>query len=82
MLYERPHIKINFQEGPIQEVGVNGCQLVDVLQLALDELSQLNERFPCSENVETIRHLNGALSIQAKRTADRIDRGVEGYQKA
>ena len=79
MLYERPHIRINFQEGPISQVGVNGCQLMDVLGLALDELNQLDARFPCRENSLTRTRLEEALHWQEHRTKDRKDRGVEGH---
>ncbi|WP_375180554.1 hypothetical protein [Enterococcus rotai] len=75
------NIDIKWQEGPVKEVGVNGVQIVDVLQVAKDRLEDLNKEFPCRENAVTITKLDEAIMWQNKRTADREARGVEGLNK-
>lgn len=71
-------ISFNIQRGPIKEVGLNGCQLVTLIQAALVMLEKLNEKFPCVENQETIDHLEEAINWQNLRTKNREARCVEG----
>lgn len=66
------------QDGPIKEVGVNGCQVTDVLEYITEVYKSLNKEFPCRENSLTITYLEEALVMQAARTKDRIERKVEG----
>ncbi len=70
------------QNGPVKEVGVNGCQLTDVIEVAKMMLEELNKKFPCSENDSTLAYLDAALTCQGLRTMDRELRGVEGFSKA
>lgn len=73
---------IRFQDGAIKEVGeVNGCQVEDVLNVALARLNQLNNIKPCRENAIAITKLEESLMWLDKRTIDRIVRGVEGTNK-
>ncbi len=81
MRYTEPYIEIDFQEGQIQEVGKNGCQLPDVVELCLRELLALDNRFPCRENALVRTKLEEALHWLEHRTRNRVLRGVEGYQK-
>jgi hypothetical protein len=75
-------ISFTIQNGPIKEVGKNGCQVVDVIAVAKRILEELNKKFPCRENSMTITHLDEALMWQEKRTKDRETRQVEGLSKA
>ncbi|MBC1935192.1 hypothetical protein HCA69_02355 [Listeria grandensis] len=75
------HVLIKWQEGPVQEVGVNGAQVTHVLELVLEHLKGLNQQFPCRENAVTITKLEEAIMWQDKRTNDRIKRGVEGVNQ-
>jgi len=66
------------QSDPIGEVGINGCQAVDILEYVKYLFESLNEAFPCNENEQTIAHLTQALDWQKARTLDRENRQVEG----
>jgi hypothetical protein len=73
---------VNFQNGPIQEVGVNGCQNEDLIAIVIDRLRSFQDGpFPCRENAIAITKLEETLHWLNHRTADRQARGVEGrYQ--
>ena len=79
---DKNSLSFTLQNGPIKEVGVNGCQVTDVIAVAKHIIEKLNEKFPCEENVKTIMHLNGALVEQFNRTKNREVRGVEGTSQA
>ena len=76
-----PKLSFTIQSDPIGEVGVNGCQVVDMLEYTKCLFESLNEMFPCMENRETISNIQRALDWQDKRTKDRIKRKVEGENK-
>ena len=69
------------QLGPIGEVGVNGCQIDDVIVFARKFISNLNKEFPCRENYTVIRKLEEAEMWLQRRKEDREERGVEGFSK-
>jgi len=71
-------ITFKIQNGPIKEVGVNGCQVDTLIWTALQMIEGLNKDFPCEENKEAIRDLDSALSWLTKRRRDREERDVEG----
>lgn len=75
-------VSFRIQNGPIKEVGVNGCQVTDIIATATHMIAELNKKFPCEENISTLHHLNKALKFQADRTKNREARGVEGLSKA
>jgi hypothetical protein len=75
-------VSFTLQNGPIKEVGKNGCQVTDMIAVAKHIIEKLNEKFPCRENQMTITKLDEALMWQTKRTTDRQNRGVEGISKA
>lgn len=79
MKYSRPHIEIEFQHGPIGEVGDNGCQLRDVVNVCLDELKRVDAELPSRENALVKTKLEEALHWIDHRTSDRVARGVEGH---
>lgn len=72
---------IDFQNGPIKEVGINGVQNEHLLAILIHRTKILNERFPCDENVLAIRHMKAAIKEFQSRTANRVERGVEGENK-
>lgn len=75
-------IDIKFQQGPIGEVGVNGCQVDDVIAFAMARLMDLNQgEFRCRQNDMAVQKLKGALIWLERRKKDRIQRGVEGTKK-
>lgn len=77
-----PIVSFQIQSDPIGEVGVNGCQATDMLEYVKCLFESLNEAFPCDENSLTLGHIESALEYQAKRTADRESRKVEGKNEA
>jgi len=80
--HEENSITFNIQKGPIKEVGLNGCQVSDLIAVAQNIITGLNQNFPCEENEHVIKNLETALTWSDKRTKNRESRGVEGYNKA
>ncbi len=82
MKYKLEHIEVTFQEGPMKEVGHNGCQLPDLVALCITELNRVDAEFPCRENALVRTKLEEAVHWLEHRTRDRVARGVEGFRKA
>lgn len=80
--YQGFHYEIHFQQGPVGEVGVNGCQNEDIINVLLHRMNQLQKAFPCRENALAITKLEEALLWLQRRTALRVAQGVEGQNKA
>lgn len=74
-------IGFRIQNGPIKEVGVNGCQVDLLIEAARMIIEGLNEQYPCVENSRALQHLMSALGALHKRKEDRESRGVEGFNK-
>jgi len=79
--HDKNSVSFTIQNGPIKEVGKNGCQLTDMIAVAKHMLQRPQDKFPCRENAMTITKLDEALMWQEKRTQDRETRGVEGLGK-
>lgn len=77
----KTRLDIQFQNGPVQEFGVNGVQLTQVLKIALARYKMLNKSFPCRENSLVITKLQEAILWDEERTAKRTTQGVEGYDR-
>lgn len=80
--YTGKHYAIMFQKGPVKEVGDNGCQNEDILEVLLHRMNCLNKAFPCRENSLVITKLEEALLWLQRRTALRTSQGVEGRNLA
>lgn len=78
---DKNSLSFTIQNGPIKEVGKNGCQVVDIIAVAKTIIEKLNQKFPCRENSVTLTKLDEALMWQEKRTKDRLSREVEGTSK-
>ena len=78
---EGKKITFNIQDGPIREVGSNGCQIETLGMVWLEILKGLNKNYPCRENSLTITKIEEALMWQEARTKDKTNRKVEGYNK-
>ena len=76
-----PIISFTIQSDPIKEVGVNGCQALDMLEYVKCLFQSLNDAFPCRENALTITKIEEAIHWQDARTKDRVKRNVEGENK-
>jgi len=79
--HEENSIKFTLQNGPIKEKGVNGCQVDTMIDFARQIIAGLNQKFPCRENSCAVTHLDEAMMWLLWRTRDRLDRGVEGFNK-
>jgi hypothetical protein len=72
-------VKLHFQHGPIAEHGVNGITNEALLSIVRDRLEGAQEgKFRCRENALAITAIEEASLWLAKRTLDRMARGVEG----
>lgn len=73
------YIKITFQDGPVGENGINGCQTEDVIAVLIDRLKSLNvPPYNTRETSLAITALEEADNWLERRTRDRVKRGVEG----
>lgn len=67
------------EPGSVELKTVNdGTTNEEVLEVLINRLQFLHEKFPSNENVKARDHLTNALTLLNKRTADRKARGVEG----
>ena len=70
---------VEFQNGPIGERGVNGCQNEDLLMIVVDRLRHFQKgKFVCRENALALTKIEEALHWLEARTKERTERGVEG----
>lgn len=75
-------ISFTMQNEPINEVGINGCQVDELIGAAKVILEGLNRKFPCRENACAITKLDEAIHWLTHRRNERASRGVEGFSKA
>jgi hypothetical protein len=75
-------ISFRIQNGPIKEVGVNGCQVDTLIEASKLIIEGLNKNFPCIENEMIIEYLGRALYWSNLRKLDREKRQVEGTSLA
>lgn len=76
------YFRIKFQDGPVKEVGVNGCQTEDILKVLIARLKGFQEgEFACAENAEAVGALISARYHLVSRTVKRITQNVEGIDK-
>ena len=70
---------IRFQNGPIQEAGVNGISNEALLAIVEDRLLGFQSgQYACRENAIALTKIQEAMMWLQKRTRDRMARGVEG----
>ena len=71
--------RISFQNGPIQEAGVNGVSGESLMAIQIDRLRSFQAGpYACRENTLALTALEESLMWLQKRTRDRLARGVEG----
>jgi hypothetical protein len=77
------YINITFQIGPVGDVGVNGCQTEDVIELLVERIRafQLTE-LSCRQNAVAITKLEEANMWLRDRTRARGEQEVEGTMEA
>lgn len=70
---------IDFQNGPISEVGVNGVTHEALLAIVADRLRSFQAGpFSCRENALALTKIEEAMHWLHSRTRARMARGVEG----
>ena len=70
---------IHFQNGPIQDAGVNGISNEALLAIVEHRLLGFQSgEYACRENALALTKLQEAMMWLYKRTRDRVIRGVEG----
>lgn len=73
---------IMFQNGPINEVGINGLTHEVLLAIIEDRLLGFQSGpYACRENSLALTKIQEAMMWLKKRTSDRLLRGVEGTHK-
>lgn len=78
-----PMCRIEFQNGPVKEAGINGITQEVLLAIVEDRLTGFQSgQYACRENAIALTKIQEAMMWLQKRTNDRIKRGVEGtHQK-
>jgi hypothetical protein len=72
-----------FQNGPINEVGINGITQEALLAIVIDRLRSFQSGpFSCRENALALTSCEEALHWLQQRTIARMRRGVEGTHVA
>lgn len=79
---EKNTITFKIQNGPIKEVGENGCQLDQLISAAKLIIEGLDKNFPSFDNQCAIHSLSAALLALSNRKREREARGVEGKSEA
>lgn len=82
-------IRIDWQDGPLSMGGTrrdpNGAFVEGVIAAVVDRIryyqTAADGRFACRENALAITKLEEALHWLDHRTADRVERGVEGTHR-
>ncbi len=78
-IIDSAHFRIAFQLGPVKEVGRNGCQMEDILEVVEARLKGFQAgKFACRENALELTKIQEAIHWLRQRTADREKRGFEG----
>lgn len=74
---------LQFQNGPINEVGVNGITQEVLLAIVADRLRSFQAgKFACRENALALTKIEEAMQWLHARTRARLVRGVEGTHAA
>ena len=72
-------LEINFQNGMINEVGVNGISNEALLAIVAHRLEGFQDGpYACPENGAALQMVQSAMQWLQNRTTDRVARGVEG----
>lgn len=70
------YLMVNFQNGPIAEVGTNGVTHEALLAIVADRLEGFQTgKFACADNAEALGHLRKAMEVLHRRTKARVERG-------
>ena len=75
-------VDVRFQNGPINECGVNGLTNEVLLEIVADRLRGFQDgEYRCKEKACVLTHIEEAQHWLQQRTIERMRRGVEGTHK-
>lgn len=80
-LYGQPakHSTVLFQNGPINEVGINGVTHEVLLAILIDRMESFQAGpYASADNQEALEAMRAAQTALQRRTLKRMARGVEG----
>lgn len=81
--YAANSVEIFFQNGPINEAGINGITQEVLLAIVADRLRSFQAgQFACRENALALTKIEEAMQWLHARTRGRMSRGVEGTHAA
>ncbi|MCG9895200.1 MAG: hypothetical protein MH204_06970 [Fimbriimonadaceae bacterium] len=81
-LVETEFIRIVFQHGAPDKVGINGCRLEDVIDIVVNKLLDFQGRdLACEENATALYHLDMAREALQLRRRRREMQGLLGRQE-
>ena len=76
-LVRKPFISIDFQRGSVEQVGINGCRVEDVIEVLQQRLFDHQGRsLACPENATALCHLEAAREALIERRQRRSEQGV------
>jgi len=79
----QPFIHVLFQRGSTKQVGVNGCRIEDLIEVASVKLEDHQSRgLACDENTTALKHLALAKNALLLRRNRREKQGVLDSKKA
>jgi hypothetical protein len=79
---ENEFMRIVFQHGHPNEVGINGCRIEDVLEVVIQKLLDFQGRnLACEENRIALEHLADAQEALLARRRRREQQGVIGLSE-
>ncbi|MDI9637308.1 hypothetical protein QPK87_10285 [Kamptonema cortianum] len=79
---DQEFIKITFQHGDPNEVGINGCKIEDVLDVIVEKLLDFQGRdLACPENATALYHLDLAREALILRRRRREQQGLLGQRQ-
>jgi hypothetical protein len=74
---ERPFVRVVYQKGLPDQVGINGCRVEDVIRVAAAKLEDFQcGMLVCEENEAALRHLYAAIDALEMRLRRREQQGV------
>jgi len=82
MIIEGSYYRIQFQEGPVRQMGINGTQANEVLTAIGAYLYACNSQLPCRETSLAITKIEEAVFWLNERTRKRLEQNVEGTNEA
>lgn len=78
-LFDEDEQNVLFQNGPINECGVNGVTHEVHLAILIDRLECFQAgAYSHPANAKALQHLYGALEALQSRTQERMEQGIEG----